>query len=63
MSEEAYREYMTQNHAELVKNLMVKYGVVRWTQVILSNLITFLPPQPQKNTGPSLFPSGTRPCT
>ena len=34
MSEEAYREYMTQNHAELVKNLMVKYGVVRWTQVI-----------------------------
>ncbi|KAK0509425.1 hypothetical protein JMJ35_007819 [Cladonia borealis] len=32
MSEEAYREYMTRNHAELVKELMVKYGVVRWTQ-------------------------------
>ena len=34
MSEEAYREYRTKNHAQLVKNLMVKYGVVRWTQVL-----------------------------
>jgi hypothetical protein len=33
MSEEAYRHHMTQISAPLTKDLMVKYGVVRWTQI------------------------------
>ena len=34
MSLEAYQEYMTKNHAELVTNLMCRYGILRWTQVL-----------------------------
>ncbi|KAK7937313.1 uncharacterized protein PG986_014181 [Apiospora aurea] len=33
MSEEAYRHHMTQVSAPMTKDLMVKYGIVRWTQV------------------------------
>jgi len=33
MSEQAYRHHMTQVSAPLTKDLMVKYGVKRWTQV------------------------------
>ena len=32
MSEEAYRHHMTKVSAPLTKDLMVKYGVKRWTQ-------------------------------
>lgn len=35
MSEEAYRHHMTQVSAPMTKDLMVKYGIVRWTQVCL----------------------------
>jgi hypothetical protein len=38
MSEEAYRHHMTNISAPMTKDLMVKYGIVRWTQVS-----TFLP--------------------
>jgi hypothetical protein len=34
MSEEAYRRYMTEVSAPMTKDLMVKYGVKRWTMVI-----------------------------
>jgi hypothetical protein len=33
MSEEDYRHHMTQISAPMTKDLMVKYGIVRWTQV------------------------------
>jgi hypothetical protein len=33
MSDEAYRQHMTQVSAPMTKDLMVKYGIVRWTQV------------------------------
>jgi hypothetical protein len=33
MSEEAYRNHMVNVSAPLTKDLMVKYGVKRWTQV------------------------------
>ena len=33
MSEEAYRNHMIKVSAPLTKDLMVKYGVVRWTVV------------------------------
>lgn len=33
MSEEAYRNHMVNVSAPMTKNLMVKYGVKRWTQV------------------------------
>ena len=33
MSEEAYRHHMINVSAPLTKDLMVKYGVKRWTQV------------------------------
>jgi len=36
MSEEDYRHHMTQVSAPLTKDLMVKYGVKRWTQVGIS---------------------------
>lgn len=35
MSEEDYRHHMTHVSAPLTKDLMVKYGVKRWTQVCL----------------------------
>ncbi|KAJ5726152.1 EthD domain-containing protein [Penicillium malachiteum] len=33
MSEEDYRHHMTQISAPMSKDLMVKYGIVRWTQI------------------------------
>ena len=36
MSEEDYRHHMTQVSAPMTKDLMVKYGVKRWTMVSLS---------------------------
>lgn len=33
MSEKAYRDHMVNVSAPLTKDLMVKYGVKRWTQV------------------------------
>ena len=36
MSEEAYCHHMTKISAPMTKDLMVKYGVKRWTQVSLS---------------------------
>lgn len=33
MSEEAYRNHMTKVSAPMSRDLMVKYGVKRWTQV------------------------------
>ncbi len=35
MSEEDYRHHMTHISAPLTKDLMVKYGVKRWTQVCM----------------------------
>ena len=39
MSEEDYRHHMTQVSAPMTKDLMVKYGVKRWTQVSICVLI------------------------
>lgn len=36
MSEEDYRHHMTQVSAPMTKDLMVKYGVKRWTMVSIS---------------------------
>lgn len=33
MSEEDYRHHMTKISAPMTQDLMVKYGIVRWTQV------------------------------
>lgn len=33
MSEEDYRHYMTKVQAPMTKDLMAKYGIVRWTMV------------------------------
>ena len=33
MSEEDYRNHMVNVSAPMTKGLMVKYGVIRWTQV------------------------------
>lgn len=33
LSEEEHGEYMTRTHSQLLKGLMAKYGVIRWTQV------------------------------
>ncbi|KAL4780402.1 hypothetical protein BJX76DRAFT_351027 [Aspergillus varians] len=33
MSEEAYREYMTKVSAPMTKDLMARYGIVRWTMI------------------------------
>jgi hypothetical protein len=33
MSEEGYRNHMVNVSAPMTKGLMVKYGVIRWTQV------------------------------
>ena len=42
MSEEDYHKYMSEVHAPLVKDLMVKYGIVSWEMVLQapSNLST-----------------------
>ena len=33
MNEEEYHKYMSEVHAPLVKDLMVKYGMVQWSMV------------------------------
>lgn len=33
MDEEEYRKYMTENHAPLVRGLMVKYGIDKYSMV------------------------------
>lgn len=33
ISEEDYVEYMTKKHSRLVRGVMAKYGVIRWTHV------------------------------
>lgn len=38
MSEEAYRHHMTKVSAPLTKDLMVKYGVKRWTMVSVTDM-------------------------
>jgi len=42
MSEEAYRNHMVNVSAPMTKDLMVKYGIRRWTQVIRSEMLRFL---------------------
>ena len=37
MSEEDYKHHMTKISAPMTQDLMVKYGVVRWTQVMPPN--------------------------
>ena len=38
LSDEDYHNYMSQVHGPLVKDLMVKYGIVKWSMVsFLSN--------------------------
>jgi len=41
MSEEAYRHHMTKISAPMTQDLMVKYGIKRWTQV---GVLLFLNP-------------------
>ena len=36
MSEEDYHKYMSEVHAPLVKDLMVKYGIVSWEMVSIA---------------------------
>jgi hypothetical protein len=38
MSEEDYHKYMSEVHGPLVKELLVKYGFVRWSMVGTTNL-------------------------
>jgi len=64
MSEEAYRNHMVNVSAPMTKDLMVKYGIKRWTQVHSSQLTTIaqtsaatannkvaLDPQPIRHAG------------
>ena len=41
LSDEYYHNYMSQVHGPLVKDLMVKYGIVKWSMV--NSLLTPLP--------------------
>ena len=38
MDEGDYHRYMNEVHAPLVKNLMVKYGIIRWSMVEFQRL-------------------------
>jgi hypothetical protein len=40
MSEEAYRKHMIEHSAPLTKDLMIKYGILRWTVVRASTTAT-----------------------
>ena len=42
MSEEDYRHHMVKVSAPMTKDLMVKYGVKRWTMVGLSKLTSII---------------------
>ena len=42
MSEEDYRNHMVNVSAPMTKDLMAKYGVKRWTQVITLNPCRFV---------------------
>jgi len=47
MSEEAYRNHMVNVSAPMTKDLMVKYGIKRWTQVrSINQSWRERPPQP-----------------
>ena len=39
MDEEEYRKYMTENHAPLVRGLMVKYGIDKYSMVSTMTLL------------------------
>ena len=39
MDEEDYHRYMSEVHAPLVKDLMVKYGMIQWSMVDFSRCI------------------------
>ena len=41
MSQEDYREYMTNHHAPLIQGLMARYGLLSYSQVD-SHRLTFL---------------------
>ena len=45
MSEEAYRNHMVNVSAPMTKDLMVKYGIKRWTHVVRSEISRSLMPQ------------------
>ena len=37
LSEEEYGDYMSNKHSKLVRPMMAKYGVLRWTHVSISS--------------------------
>ena len=50
LSDEYYHKYLSEVHAPLLKDLMVKYGVVSWTMVSLQSRLSsaqlYLHPHP-----------------
>ena len=73
LSDEDYHNYMSQVHGPLVKELMVKYGIVKWsmvsflplprpTQLALNNPLTAPVPQHGRNPRPYGPDCGTAVC-